>query len=81
MSHEYEHAQRIDCKTSVLEWIAIGLLAAAGLLFVLNHWVHVPQFLLYFLIALCPLMHLLHGHGKSGSHAHGAAERQKARSS
>lgn len=79
MSHGYEHVEKIDRKASVFKRIAIGLLAAAGVLFVLDHWVHVPQFLPYLLIALCPLLHLFHGHGKGGSHAHRVAEQQETR--
>ena len=43
--------------------IGIGL----GALLIIQHWVHVPQFLPYLLFAACPLIHLfMHG----GHHAH-----------
>lgn len=51
----------------VFKWIMIGLLALAASLFIADHWVHVPQFLPYLLIALCPLMHIF-GHGRHGHH-------------
>jgi fatty acid desaturase len=67
MEHE-EHTQaERGGRSPAFKWIAIGLLVAAAALFIADHWVHVPQFLPYLLIALCPLMHLF-GHGKHGHH-------------
>ena len=58
---------------AVFKWLMIGLLVAAGGLFLADHWVHVPQFLPYALLALCPLMHLF-GHGGHGAHKHDKAD-------
>lgn len=44
----------------------------AGFYFLREHWGHVLGFWPYLLLLACPLMHLMHGHGRGGhgSHAH-----------
>lgn len=56
------------------KWLIIGTLLIAAGLFVADHWVHIPRFLPYLLIALCPLMHLFgHGGHRHGAHGHNPA--------
>lgn len=48
-------------------WIVLGLTAIAGYLLFTEHRAHVLGYLPLLLLAICPLMHLFHGHG--GGHA------------
>ncbi|HKO88781.1 MAG TPA: DUF2933 domain-containing protein [Burkholderiales bacterium] len=66
MAHEHAHGDTPPRRSATFKWLAIGLLVVAAILFIAQHWVHVPRFLPYLLIALCPLMHLFHGHGGHG---------------
>lgn len=47
-------------------WIAIALIG--GFYLLREHWGHVLGLWPYLLLAACPLMHLMHGHG---GHRHG----------
>jgi hypothetical protein len=55
-------------KTSACWWAFFGFLAIAGYVLLAEHRAHVIQFLPIGLLALCPLMHMFHGHGQHGSH-------------
>jgi len=56
-------------------FVLIGFLAIAGFFLVTEHQAHVLGALPFILLALCPLMHLFHGHGgHGGGHRHGDPE-------
>lgn len=46
----------------------IAFLLIAGVFLVAEHRSHVIEWLPFILLAACPLMHLLHGHGGHGKH-------------
>ena len=53
-----------------------------GALLLIQHWVHVPQFLPYLVFLACPLMHLFMHHGHGGHrHEHKSAQDDKSRMS
>lgn len=43
----------------------------AGFYLLREHWDHVLGFWPYLLLLACPLMHLMHGHGRDGHGGHG----------
>ena len=47
-------------------WIFAGFLAVAGFFFFTEHRAHLMGALPFVLLALCPLMHLLHGRHRHG---------------
>ena len=47
-------------------WAFWGFLLVAGFFLVTEHSAHVFQYLPFLLIAACPLLNLLHGHGGHG---------------
>jgi Protein of unknown function (DUF2933) len=66
--------------------LLIACLYAAGIglgvLLLIQHWVHVPQFLPYLVFLACPLMHLFmhRGHGGAG-HRHVSERNEQSRTS
>lgn len=54
-----------------LGWGLSLAVAAAGLYLLVTHTGHVLGALPYLLLMACPLMHLLHGHGRHGHGDHG----------
>jgi len=53
-------------------WVLLGFLAIAGFFLFSEHQAHVLGALPFVLLALCPLLHLFHGHGgRGGGHRHG----------
>jgi hypothetical protein len=55
-------------------WIFAGFLGVAGFFFFTEHRAHLMGALPFVLLALCPLMHLLHGRHRHGRGA--GAERE-----
>jgi len=51
-------------------WITVALVA--GFYLLREHWGHLLGLWPYLLLAACPLMHLMHGHGGHGHGRHGA---------
>lgn len=51
-----------------LKWGITALMVIGAGFLMVQHWVHVPQYLPYLLLALCPLMHIFmhRGHGGHG---------------
>lgn len=56
-----------------LAWAAAVVIAVFYLL--REHWGHLLGVWPYLLLMLCPLMHLLHGHGQHRDHDHGQDRR------
>lgn len=57
-------------------WVFWGFAAVAAFFLLTEHRAHLFGVLPFLLLALCPLMHLFHGHGGSEGHArHAAADR------
>jgi hypothetical protein len=54
-----------------LGWGLSLAVAAAGLYLLITHTGHVLGALPYLLLMACPLMHLLHGHGRHDHGEHG----------
>lgn len=46
----------------------VMLLLIGGFYLLREHWGHVTGAWPYLLLLACPLMHLMHGHGKQGHH-------------
>ena len=67
------HAQR----GAAAPWIFAGFLAVAGFFFVTEHRAHLMGALPFVLLALCPLMHLFHGHGRHGHGRGSGADRER----
>lgn len=58
-------------------WIFGGFALVALFFLLTEHRAHLYGWLPYLLLAACPLMHLLHGHGAHGGHRrHGAPPRR-----
>lgn len=49
----------------------------AGFYLLREHWGHVLGFWPYLLLLACPLMHLMHGHGRHGGHEHRRQEPER----
>jgi len=55
-------------------WVLLGFLAIAGFFLFSEHQAHILGALPFVLLALCPLLHLFHGHGgHGGGHSHGGS--------
>ena len=56
-------------------WILIALAVTLGVLSWQGHRVHILAVIPYLILISCPLMHLLHRHGRrhQGNHDHGRA--------
>ena len=66
--HDHDHAEPPK-RSSSRSWIVFAVLAAiAGFFLISEHRAHLYGALPYLFLVLCPLMHLLHGHGRHGSH-------------
>jgi hypothetical protein len=64
---EHSHQQRPSGGGSG-RWVFWGFVLIAVFFLVTEHSAHVFQYLPFLLIAACPLLHLLHGHGGHGEH-------------
>ena len=75
MNNDHHHEQP-PRRSSSRSWIVFAVLAAVGAFFLLSeHRAHLFGALPYLLLALCPLMHLFHGHGHHGGHRrHGSQD-------
>lgn len=63
MNHDHHHEQP-PRRPGSRSWIVFAVLAAVGAFFLFSeHRAHLFGALPYLLLALCPLMHLFHGHG------------------
>jgi len=52
-------------------WVLLGFLAIASFFLFSEHQAHLLGVLPFVLLALCPLLHLFHGHGgHNGKHVH-----------
>jgi hypothetical protein len=47
-------------------WVFWGFALIAAFFLITEHRAHVFQYLPFLLVAACPLMHMLHGHGGHG---------------
>lgn len=52
-------------------WVFIGFALIAAFFLFTEHRAHVFEYLPFLLLAACPLLHLLHGHGGHGHEGHG----------
>ncbi len=69
--HKHSNGQGLPVwrRPATLAWTAAAVIAAFYLL--REHWGHLLGWWPYLLLMLCPLMHLLHGHGgHAGNHDH-----------
>ena len=57
-----------------LAWAALAVIAVFYLL--REHWGHILGGWPYLVLMLCPLMHLLHGHGKHHDHHESGKDRR-----
>ena len=82
MSH-HVRTTRDDPTLTRRRWtIAVAMLVLiAGFYLLREHWGHVAGSWPYLLLLVCPLMHLMHGHGRHGHHADRDTPSADARSS
>jgi DUF2933 family protein len=63
-----EHAPEDHRRGGNGRWVFWGFAAVAAFFLITEHRAHVFEFLPFVLLAACPVMHLLHGHGGHGAH-------------
>jgi len=52
-------------------WVFIGFALIAAFFLIAEHRAHLFEYMPFLLLAACPLLHLLHGHGGHGHGGHG----------
>jgi hypothetical protein len=65
-AHPDDHPASLWRRPATLAWATVVVIAVFYLL--REHWGHVLAWWPYLVLMLCPLMHLLHGHGAGHSH-------------
>jgi hypothetical protein len=66
-----EHEAIEKHRNPAVKWAFISFAVIVGLIFASRHIEHIAAYFPYIILAICPLMHLFHGHGGDRSgHRH-----------